>query len=278
MIKLNHMTLIVSWIARDVKEDGLRPSAAYIACDSRISWGGNHFDFGRKIFGCNKYPDIFGYCGDVLFPLMVISQIKDAIDSDALYGQNYSNEDKFEAVYQKLSEFLDEYPRNNDIISDSFSILHVTRDRACNFDRCLYKWSREDGRLKKEEIPLENRYDTIFFRGEGSDEYEINLNEFEKGGESGTSRSAFQCFCYTLSRIGVNSCGGAPQLIGMYRNTNSKIFGIIYNNRKFVNGIPLPDNHTNSNIEWRNELFEICDCDTMMIKEDAQRQPIVFMK
>jgi hypothetical protein len=66
------MTLLVSWIGVDPHGT----SSAYIAADSRVSWGDvANFDHGRKVFAFRHSPDILGYCGDVLFPTMVLSQI-----------------------------------------------------------------------------------------------------------------------------------------------------------------------------------------------------------
>lgn len=60
------MTLLASWAAIDTH--GI--SSAYIVSDSRISWGNKkYFDFGKKVFASKKYPEIFGYAGDVLFPV-----------------------------------------------------------------------------------------------------------------------------------------------------------------------------------------------------------------
>ena len=70
------MTLIVAWIGVDDKKKGKEISSLYIASDSRYSTGvKDKFDFGIKVFGASKYPEIFGFCGDVLFPSMILGQI-----------------------------------------------------------------------------------------------------------------------------------------------------------------------------------------------------------
>jgi hypothetical protein len=71
------MTLVVSWIGIDSR----KISSLYIASDSRISWGNQaKFDSGQKVFGCKNHPIIIGYCGDVLFPSIVINQLIDLAD------------------------------------------------------------------------------------------------------------------------------------------------------------------------------------------------------
>ena len=57
------MTLIASWVSADNKPEELVPSALYIGADSQYTWPD-----GRKTFCCINSPEIFGFCGDVLFP------------------------------------------------------------------------------------------------------------------------------------------------------------------------------------------------------------------
>ena len=79
------MTLLASWLAVDSRA----PSAVYIMSDSRISWDNRaFFDYGKKVFGCKNYPDIFGYCGDVLFPSIVLNQIVDIADHGLLFDNS----------------------------------------------------------------------------------------------------------------------------------------------------------------------------------------------
>jgi hypothetical protein len=76
------MTLLVSWLGVDTH--GI--ASAYIASDSRVSWGREtNFDHGRKVFAFRSSPDILGYCGDVLFPTMVLSQITEIADNGLLF-------------------------------------------------------------------------------------------------------------------------------------------------------------------------------------------------
>jgi hypothetical protein len=72
------MTLLVSWVGVDTHG----PSSVYIASDSQISWGTlAKFNFGRKVFAFSKWPDILGYCGDVLFPSIALNQIVELADA-----------------------------------------------------------------------------------------------------------------------------------------------------------------------------------------------------
>lgn len=97
------MTLIASFIGVDCKFPKPKPASIYIVSDSRISWGEKaKFDNGRKVFGCKNSPDIFGYCGDVLFPSIVLNQIADIADQGLLFEPNWTCKEKFQAVVNKL--------------------------------------------------------------------------------------------------------------------------------------------------------------------------------
>ena len=67
------MTLVVSWIGKD--SHGY--TSAYIASDSRVSWSGTdkYDDPYKKPYFSKRFPDIVGYCEDVLFPTLVLQSI-----------------------------------------------------------------------------------------------------------------------------------------------------------------------------------------------------------
>ena len=119
------MTLLVAWSGVDTHGT----SSAYIAADSRITWPGNTtFDHGRKVYGLDHFPDIFGYCGDVLFPTVVLGQISEMTDARLLFADNASPKIKSEAVALKLTEQFNNYPSDvANITQDIIQVLHISR-------------------------------------------------------------------------------------------------------------------------------------------------------
>ena len=128
------MTLMVSWVGVDTH----RPASIYIASDSRLSWPNEaHYNHGRKTFACSQFPDIFGYCGDVLFPSMVLAQIVEMIDAGLLFGENSPPSLRSKAVTQKLIYQFSNYPYDVEGISaDSLEILHAARDNQKRTFEC----------------------------------------------------------------------------------------------------------------------------------------------
>lgn len=94
------MTSLVSWVGIDQRG----PSSVYFASDSRITWGGGDtWSHGRKLFAARKYPHIFGYCGDVLFPTQSLGQIVELIDA----GLIFEAKDGIDVCTERIISILD---------------------------------------------------------------------------------------------------------------------------------------------------------------------------
>src|SRR5436309_1944374 len=116
------MTTLISWIAVDQHA----PSALYLASDSRISWGSQRarWDAGRKLFLCRKYPEIFGYAGDVVFPSLVIGQVADACDAGLLFTDYDGADQRHKKVVGAIRM---SFTRRHNAPNADFSILHGSR-------------------------------------------------------------------------------------------------------------------------------------------------------
>ena len=92
-------------------------------------------------------------------------------------------------------------------------------------------------------------------------------------GVNRTSRSVFSAFCDSLKSCDDPLSGGAPQLVGLYRIGPAKTFGIIYDEERYFNGLPVGNTTLLNSVEWRNSLFERCDGESMVLFKGAQKQP-----
>jgi hypothetical protein len=268
------MTLLVSWVGVD--PHGI--TSAYIAADSRVSWGDvASFDHGRKVFAFRLSPDILGYCGDVLFPTMVLSQITEMADHGLLFSPRATCKERFEAIKEKLVQQFHSYPRMVEgITAPILQVLHISRDPIKNteFSCWLIEWTRNNG-WSGESINMPSSSDILFSLGSGSVEFNNNYVRYDKGPNRGTTRSVFHCFCDTLFNIKDKKCGGAPQLVGIYRKPNSPAitYGIIREKKRYFLGARIDDDVNFESVEWRNDLFELCDGLTMKRRPNAQAQP-----
>lgn len=267
------MTLLTSWIGIDTHG----PTSAYIAADSRISWGEeNFFDYGKKVFASKCYPEIFGYAGDVLFPSIVLSQIVEMIDTNVLFHETMTCREKNKTIFEKLQYTFTKYP---DVYgSNPIQVLHISRDTIfCGYPKFynfLLSWDRRTG-WRAEEIDIPDKSGLLHVLGSGRNEFMLNYKErYQKGGNKSTSRNVFHCFVDTLNNIEDLQCGGAPQLVGIYRKpfTSAQNYGIIFNKKRFLLGMEIPREASFNGIEWRNELFEICNGQTKKLEIGAARQ------
>jgi hypothetical protein len=268
------MTILVSWVGVDPHGT----TSAYIAADSRVSWGDvANFDYGRKVFAFRHSPDILGYCGDVLFPTMVLSQITDMADRGLLFSPKATCKERFEAIKEKLVRQLFNYPRMvESITAPILQVIHISRDPINNtaFSCWVIEWTRNNGWTGKS-VKMPSISGILFSLGSGSVEFNDNYVRYDNGTNHGTTRSIFHCFCDTLFNIKDKKCGGVPQLVGIYRKPGSPAitYGIIRAKKRYFLGARIDDNVDFESVEWRNDLFELCDGFTMKRRPNAQAQP-----
>ena len=174
------MTLLVSWVGID--PHGI--TSAYIAADSRVSWGNvANFDHGRKVFAFRHSPDILGYCGDVLFPTMVLSQITEMADQGLLFSPKATCKERFEAIKEKLVQQFHAYPRMvEEITAPVLQILHISRSPINNTDFSCWviEWTRKNGWSGKN-IDIPSISGILFSLGSGSEEFNKNYVRYDKG-------------------------------------------------------------------------------------------------
>lgn len=124
------VTTLISWFGRDARG----AASLYIAADSRVTWKQGHhgvtWDRARKVFASQRYPDIFGYCGNAFFPSQILGQAVDLIDRDLLL----SPMDAAGVRIQSLRAFLD-------------TCLVTYTDRASLKFELLYGYRNGDGPL-----------------------------------------------------------------------------------------------------------------------------------
>lgn len=266
------MTLVVSWIGKD--SHGY--TSAYIASDSRISWSKtDKYDSCRKTYFSKRFPDIVGYCGDVLFPTLVLQSIFELIDLGLLINNNATCSERFDAIRRKLTEEISHYPQEKPITTGSFEIIYIGHEIEKgypNFKAYTLKWKKGE-KIKINELPLPNESGLLYSMGSGKNCFAENYDKYMKN-KIPTTRFIFHSFLISLNHMTDSHCGGAPQLVGIYRQPGKGAFsyGIIYNRIRYYNGMRIDNCSGINKIEWRNKYFEICDGKTKKRKANAAIQ------
>ncbi|HEY2392844.1 MAG TPA: hypothetical protein VGK22_16835 [Candidatus Angelobacter sp.] len=263
------MTSLLAWVGIDSRG----PASAYFASDSRITWpGGGVWDYGRKLFACRRYPQIFGYCGDVLFPVQTIGQIIEMIDADLIANQGDSIETWVDRVVSLIGVALKNYPST---AKQAFDLLYCVRDGESllakfHFLQLTFKLV---GAPVITRIPVPAQSGPVAILGSGTSAIKAQNQRWSTSDVGGTSRAVFSAFCDSLKSGDDLWSGGPPQLVGIWRESSPKTFGMIWNNRRYFYGTEVPKTEKLDNLRWYNELFEICDPFTLTRKESAQPQP-----
>lgn len=261
------MTTVVAWAAYDNRG----PSAVYMASDSRISWSNaSVWDSARKIFSCDKFPDLIGYVGEVLFTVQILSQCISLSNSGAVFKANSSPEQRFELLCSLVKRSFSNYPKQ--FAQDSFSIVFCSL--TIGGDIFVGILERKGGQWAVKYPRAPKASGLILVEGSGSTSFGAIFKKFEGSEIGGTSRSVYSAFCMHLEKGMDSRTGAPPQLAVIYRNGISKPLGTVWGERSYMFGLELGEFERVDVAEWRNELFERCDARTLKIKDGAQRQPI----
>lgn len=266
------MTTLISWLSVDQRG----PSAIYIASDSRITWGSGQrrWDSGRKVFAA-KTTDIFGYCGDVLFPSLVLGQLVDLIDKNLLWEIDSNSAVRHAAIlsYLKIS-----FSRRHDTPNHDFSILHCVRNGeklGCSFElwQIDYKSSEDKWIDRSIDVsPKENTSRLLVALGSGAKAFEAEAYSWTNSSQGQVSRAYFSAFCDAL-KVGADELsGGMPQLVSLDRQNGGKVLGYVSEGVRYIYGLPISYLHAFKGIEWVDERFQRLSPETLDLLSGAQRQ------
>ena len=265
------MTILIGWIGVDSRS----PCSAYLMSDSCISWNKppKKYDYGKKLFALENSPDIFGFCGDVLFPSQVLSQITDLDRSRVLFPTRINSDSRSSVIVRLLNTHIQRYPS---IIQAKTSIYHLSRGDGSTFYAYKYCYDYAARKWKADIISTDySKSKLIICDGSGADLFFEKYTHYQCGDISNTSRNVYQCFCASLKSGLLPGCGVPPQLVGLYRGQkyNSMVFGSIYENKRYLSGSPTQDLDDYNSVRWYNENFEICDGNNLKKYPTAMRQP-----
>ncbi|MBA3021732.1 hypothetical protein [Propionicimonas sp.] len=258
------MTTVQVWAGVDAR--GV--ASLNVVSDSRISWdGAQHWDFGRKVFYCQRHPHVFAYWGHVLFPALALTQITDQIDQGVTTGTG--PEQWRNVITEQLSLMVRGFPA-----TEEFTIVHLGRHgvgMTSTFYVQTFQYKPRLARWDVRDLSMPTQSGVVIRGGSGAQP----IKEFDKEragrvGE-GTSRAAYITFVEWLNSQSDPSTGGAPQLCRLIRIGAAEPVGVIHNRGRFFMGAPVPHVDASQRANWHNDLFEIADVQTRKRAEGAQR-------
>ena len=260
------MTLIVAWLSHDQK----KPSAAYIAADSRISCDKSVWDCAKKVFVSKTQPMIFGYCGSVLVPSTLLAQLVDSIDSGFLFNPA----EPVASIWQSLCAFFQRGLKGSlPFMSKAPSYvlgIHRTGDNC--FSNAVYTIQGLHVALSHEPITL-NRSSVLHELGSGAPAYrEIAKHTASKNCNVSVSRIYFASFCRAIRSNKVSTVGGPPQLAALRTKGGGQILPVKFGQSLWQQGMKLEA--VSYRGECFDETFQRINPETLNLVEGAQRQPL----
>jgi hypothetical protein len=264
------VTTLLSWLSVDNRG----PSAIYVVSDSRITWGSSErrWDSGRKVFAVSS-PDIFGYCGEVLFPSLILSQLADLIGRGLLWSGDCSSIDRHLIVVGYLKSAL---ARRHNAPNRDFTIVHCSRsgsglDSDFNMWRLDYRAASNSWSDTAIEIAHSKNSKFLVAFGSGSDVLKKSIARWNATPQGETARALFSAFCDALDTGEDPLSGGMPQIVSLDRKTNGKVIGFVSQDTRYIHGVPVEASPTLANIEWVDRLFQRISPDTLQLLSGAQR-------
>jgi hypothetical protein len=264
------MTTLISWIGVDSRG----PSSLYLASDSKITWGkGAAWEAGRKLFACNSRPVVLAYCGDVLSPTQILSQLVDMIDGDLLPLDNFEPDGRAQVIGDKIWNALSSYPPQKRSSVEVLLGHRVGEQMMSSFHLHMLRVDLS-GKLSCAAIDIgagPSRF--LAISGTGANAFLRHYDRWQTSKAGGTSRAIFSALCDALKEGSDKASGGPPQLVGLYRIGVAKGFGVIWEGRRHYYGSVCSAPPSSAKVAWHNDLFEICDPATLGRKDRAQPQP-----
>lgn len=264
------MTTLVAWWSRDQN----RFAALHVATDSRISWGSSsrRWDAGRKVFASATTPDIWAYCGDVVFPALVLSQLTSAADKGALFGVDATPEERHEVVVAGLKN---SFQRRHDAPDENFTVVHASRaGEGKEAKPLLWRTSfNKAGRIWTDEAVEigEAAPGIIVTAGSGSSALKAEAKRWSESDIGGTSRSIYMAFCEAISSGADPLSGGAPQMASLRPSGGGQTVGTFHEGQPHLHGLPLAAAADPDSFEWFDDLLQRVDPQTGAVKGDAAR-------
>lgn len=251
------MTSFIAWLGSDSRG----PTSLYFASDSRISWGNDPktWDTGRKLFATQTTPEIFGFTGSVLLPQAILTRTCDFIDRGFRSRENSNSpESRAEWLAAMVVSEVKAHPQKR---LDDFSIFYGLRSGEGMPDRSHFNlfhihWSSREEAIStiSVEIPLVSSI--LKLHGSGTSSLKKWAISWKESDQGNTSRTMFSAFCDSMSSGEDKLTGGEPQLVGLYRNGNARVFGVVTKNGPSMEGSLNPPIAIDADIEWRDALFQ----------------------
>jgi hypothetical protein len=223
------------------------------------------------VFAPVAEPHLFGFCGDVVLPALLLGQIVSAIDAGVLFDSAASASDRHNAVSKAVERGVASAIATPTI---DFTIHHLFRERAWP-DTSFRAWNiffdTKKRNCTSREVLIPTSTEVIGSFGSGATSAKAHQELWQKSDAAGRSRAILASFCDSITSGDDPLSGGPPQLAALYTKGAPAPIGMCINEGRFINGLKVDAMPTLNNINWRNNLGEEVDPMSRKVVQGARR-------
>lgn len=181
-----------------------------------------------------------------------------------LFTSKTSPEDRAKIYFDAITSALGSYPQH--CLAEPFDILYACYlNGAFALHRIEYTRDHNISLIPED---IEQKSGPIKALGSAHALFE---NQYKK--EAEISYNVFHAFGKVLDANIDPKVGGTPQMVSLYSNGRTNIYGLSYFKQRTLLGLDASAVDCPSPVEWRNENFERWDPTTGTLFAGAQRQP-----
>jgi len=214
-----------------------------------------NFDYSPKLFYLKSSPSIFGYCGDSIFVLGVLTQICTALDISKTFIESSSINKKTDVVLDALNESAKYYPGLSQNTTQIVQIINIGK----KFFMCEYEYNGQKRKFNKmiSNINIAKGADSVCIGSWGSGRtFYKKINSYMRDKNGKYSRVYFRSMVLLLKHEVDKMTGGAPQMVVLSSDGLAKPVGIQYKKQMYLLGLPHIFEKTLDIVEFRNEAYE----------------------
>ena len=269
------MSTLVCWVGVDPR--GV--ASAYIATDSRISFGGTDtgqiWDTGQKCYCSTLVPFIAGYVGSAFYPAHLIPRL--ATYAEAIWQLHESANDLLHSLCEFVTTALSGAPENDHF--GDVEMVVAFRFRNEEFTVAVIVPGRDRTGYVVKPLPIKSG--VVHSCGSGASFLRRKVREWQRTHAADTSRAVYSALCDSLLYVNPPDLGagespgkdpaseGPPQLVGIYRKWAGRCFGVVWKGNLYLAGIKVP--RLGHEVQCRNDLFELCSPETLKPLTGAKR-------
>lgn len=269
------MSTLVCWVGIDPR--GV--ASAYIATDSRVSFGGagkvQTWDTGQKCYSSSLVPLIVGYVGSAFYPVHLAPRV--IAYAEAIWELHDSASDLLAALCRFMASAMAGAPQNDHFMDSE--LVFATRSASGEFAVAVVTSRLSDTTYALKQLPMKSGI--VHSCGSGALFLQRKFQEWQQTRAADTSRGVYSAFCDSLlyenpegvppkAGLGKDPASeGPPQLVGIYRKWPGRNFGVAWKGGLYFAGVRVAT--LGQGVQCRNELFELCSPVTLKPIQGAKR-------